>query len=112
MQPVDILRDHGAQLARRFQLRQLIVRGVGLGFGVEQFIPVKAEKFLRMLLIKRMTQHHLRRIVVLLMIQPVGAAEILDAAFGADAGPAEKHDTVAAVDHFLQGADILLLIHK
>ena len=101
MQPVNVLRDDGFQLALRFPLRQLSVGGVGLRSGQPQLFMVKAIVFLRVFLKKRVGQNLLRRILVFLIVKPVHAAEIRDAALRRDAGAAEKHDVVAAVDELL-----------
>ena len=45
METVDVLGDDGFQLSGFFPFRQLVVGGVGLHAGDQQFGPVEAEKF-------------------------------------------------------------------
>ena len=68
VQTVDILCHNGIQLARLLQLRQLPMRRIRLCIQVEQLVPVKTEKFRRMLFIKGVAQHHFGRVIILLVI--------------------------------------------
>ena len=52
VQAVDVLRHHGAQLARLLPPRKGQVRGARLCVRIEHFIAVKAEEFLRLFLEK------------------------------------------------------------
>ena len=98
MQAVDVLRDDRLELALALQLRQTQVGTIGLGPVDDELIPVKFVVLLRVRHEEGMTQDRLGRIIILLVIQAVHAAKIRDAALGRDAGAAEKHDPVAAVD--------------
>ena len=102
MQPVDVLGDDRAELARFFQLRELVVRGVGLFVEAEHLVAVEAVEFPGLFDKEGVAENLLGRIVVLLIIQSVHAAEVGDAAFGAHARSAEKHDAFAFVDDLLQ----------
>ena len=55
-----------------------------------------------------MAQNGLRRIFILLIVQPIYASEIRDAALRGDAGTAEKDDVVALGDHFFQLQNCIL----
>ena len=94
VQAVDVLRDDGAQLTRAFQLRQLLVRGVGPGLERQHLFAVEAVEIIGVPVEKRMAEDRLGRVVEPLMIQAVHAAEILNAALCADACAAEEHDVV------------------
>ena len=98
VQPVDVLRDQGAQLAFALQLRQAQVRPVGLRAVHHQLRVVEAVILLRVAVKERPREDGLRRIVPLLVVEPVHAAEIRYAALGGHAGPAEKDDVVALRD--------------
>ena len=102
MESIDILRDHSTHLSGMFQLRQLFMGGVRLSFWEEHLIPVKTEKFFRMGTVKAVAQYGLRRIVVLLMVQTVHAAEVRNPAFGGDAGTAEKYNVIVGINDLLQ----------
>ena len=102
VQPVDVLGDDGFQLALPLPLRQLPVGGVGLGVQCQHFAAVKVVKLLRVGLKKRVAEHGFRRILEFLAVQPVHAAEVLDAGLRADACAAEKDDVVAPVHQFFQ----------
>ena len=101
VQAVDVLGDHRFQLAGALQLRQLQVGRVGLHIGTDQLVPVEAEKFLRPFFKKGVAEHGLRRVVVLLVVQPVHAAEVGDTALSGHPRPAEEDDAVAFVDPIL-----------
>ena len=107
MQAVDVLGHNGAQLSRRLQLGQLFVGGVGLGLQAEHLVPVKAVEFLRPGVEKGAAEDLLRRVVVLLVVQPVHTAEIGDAALGGHPRPAEKDDGAALVHPLLQSRDLI-----
>ena len=94
VQAVDVLRDDGAQLARAFQLCQLLVRGVGLGLERQHLFAIKAVEILGVLIEKRMAEDRLGRVVKFLVVQAVHAAEVRDPALGTHAGAAEEHDVV------------------
>ena len=108
MQAIDVLGDHGLELAGPLQLGQLQVRSVGLGPLDNHLVPVEAVELGGIFLKKRVAQDRLRGVVVLLVIQPVGAAEIRDAGLGGNTGPAEEHDVLALVDPVLQFTDVFV----
>ena len=101
MQAVDVLGDDSLQLPSGLQLRQLVVGCVGLGIGTQKLAAVKTEELLRILLIKSVTENGLRRIIILLMIQPVYTAKIRDPGLRADTGTAKKDDIIGPIHHFL-----------
>ena len=90
MKAVDILGDNRSQLTRPLQLRQLQMGGVGLGVQAEHLAAVKAEELLRVRLVEAVAEDGFRWIVVLLVVEPVGAAEIRNAALGAYSAPPKK----------------------
>lgn len=86
---------------------------IRLSFWEEHLIPVKTEEFFRMGTVKAVAQYGLRRIVVLLMVQTIHAAEVRNAAFGGDAGTAEKYNVIIGINDLLQFFDLFLQIfHK
>ena len=101
VQPVNVLGHHRFQLARRFQLGQLLMGPVGLCIQAKHFIFVKPVKFFRMIQEKGMAQNFLRRIVVFLMIQAIHAAEIRNAALRRYAGAAKKYNVIRTGDQLL-----------
>ena len=101
VEAVDVLGDHGGELAGLLQLRQLQVGGVGLGPPDEHFLPVEPVELLRVLGKEGVAEDGLRGIGVGLVVQPIHAAEIGDARFRADAGAAEKDDALALIDPLL-----------
>lgn len=48
--------------------------------------------------VKAVTQYGLRRIVVLLMVQTVHAAEVRNPTFGGDTGTAEKYNVIVGIN--------------
>ena len=98
VQAVDILRDDRLQLALALQLRQAQVGAVGPGPVNDELVTVEFVVLLRMRHEEGVAQDRLGRIIIFLVIQAIHTAEIRDAALGRDAGTAEKHDPVAAVD--------------
>ena len=54
-----------------------------------------------------MAEHGLRRVFVFLVIKPIDAAEIGDAALGGNSGSAEENDIVAALYHPGEPGDAL-----
>ena len=78
MEAVDVLGDDAAQLSRRLQLGQLLMGGVGLGPGIEHLVPVEAEKLLRVGVKEAAAEHGLRGEFVVLIVEAVGAPEILN----------------------------------
>ena len=100
VEAVDVLGDHRLQLPRRLPLRQLPVGGVGLGVQEEHFVPVEAEELLRVPLKEGVAQDGLRRVGVLLVVEPPGAPEVRNAGLRADAGAAEEDDAAALLHPF------------
>ena len=102
MQSVDILRYNGAQLALALQLRKAQMRTIGLHAVDNELCPMKPVILLRVTLKEAVAQNCLRRVLPLLIIQAVNAAEIRYPALGADSCAAEKHDIVALRDPFFK----------
>ena len=98
MQAVDVLGDDRFQPALPFQLCQPQVGRVGLCPMDDELLAVEVKKFCGVGLVEGVGEHRLGRVLEFLVVQPVHRAEIGDAALGRDAGAAEKHDPVAAVD--------------
>ena len=109
VEAVDVLGHHRVQLPRRLQLRQLQVGGVGLGVGKEHLVAVEAVELLRIFLEKGVAQNGLRRVLVLLVVQPVHAAEVGDSGLRAYPRAAEEHNVTTLTDPVLEL--LLLLIH-
>ena len=101
VEAVDILGDDRLQLPLPLPLRKLPVGGIGLCVQTEHLVAVEAEKFLRVCLIEAVTENGFRGIIVLLMIEAAGAAEVGDTAFCADPGPAKKDNVPALINPFL-----------
>jgi len=95
VQSVDVLRNHCRELSFPLKLRKRFMRAVRLCVQYEHFLPVKAEKQLRMRHKIGVTEHHFRRNVIALAVESVLTAKIWDTALGRDAGASEKNDTAA-----------------
>ena len=102
MQAVDVLGDDGLQPALPLQLCQPQVGSVGLCPLHNELIPVEPVELLGVLLPEGVAQDGLGRVIVLLVVQAVHAAEIGDAAFGGDPRAAKKDDAVALGNDFFQ----------
>ena len=102
MQAVDVLGDDGLQPALPLQLCQPQVGSVGLRPLHNELIPVEPVELLGVLLPEGVAQDGLGRVIVLLVVQAVHAAEIGDAAFGGDPRAAKKDDAVALGNDFFQ----------
>ena len=102
MQAVDVLRDDCLQLAIGLKLRQFSVGDVGFRIKKNDLVTVK---FIKLRLVpdeKGIAEDSLRRVFVLLVIQPVDAAEIRYPAFCRHTGPAEENDVAAFIHPFSQ----------
>lgn len=108
MQSVDVLRDHRLKPARPLQLGQLAVGGVGLSVQAEHFFPVELKKALWVGHKIGVAQNRLRRLVIVLVVQPVHAAEIRNTRLRGHPRAAEKDNTAAFVQPLLE---LLLLGH-
>jgi len=100
MQVVDVLGDDRFQFALAFQLRERVMRFVGLYVRVEHLVAVEFVKLLGMFEEKLVTEHQLGRIVVFLVVKSVRTAEIGDAALGGYARASEEYDSIALVNQF------------
>ena len=105
VQAIDVLGNYRPQPALLFQLCQPQMGVVGLCPFYDQLIPVKTVKLLRFFLPEGMAEDGFRRVVIFLVIQPVHAAEIRDAALGRNARPAKKDDAAAFCDEIFQCLD-------
>ena len=101
MEAVDILCHDRLEFSGFLPGRQLLMCLVRLHAGCQQLIPVEFEELLRVRPVKGVRQHGLGRIFVLLVIEPVLAAEIRDTGLRGDTGSAEEHDVVTLVRQFL-----------
>ena len=114
MQPVDVLGDHRLQPALSLKSGQTQMGGVGPGVLHDQLGPVKSVEFLRIRFKKAAADDLFRRVLPLLVVQTVHAAEIRDAALGAHPRAPEKHNIVALCDQILQlpvhGPTLLCLV--
>ena len=98
VQAVDVLRDHGGELALALQLGQLVVRLVGLCPQGDHPRAVEVEELLGVGEVELVAQHLLRRVLELLMIEAVLAPEIWDAASRRDPRAAKEHDSLGTSD--------------
>ena len=105
METIDVLGDDAGQLARFFQLRQLLMGSVGLGIEIEHFVAIEIIEFLGMLKKKVKAQHFFRRIFIFLVIQSIDAAEVRNSAFRGYACAAKKNNGIAFVDHGLESGN-------
>ena len=103
MQAVNVLGDNSQELAFLFPLGELQVRLVGLGVERQHLIPVETEESFWLLHKEGMGQDGFRRVIILLIIESVYAAEIRDTAFRGNAGTAEEDDSMGIGDHLLKG---------
>ena len=101
VEAVDVLGDHGLELAGPLQLSQLQVGGVGLGAVDEHLVPVELVELPGVFYEEAVAQNGFGRIVVLLAVQAVHAAEVGDAALGGYARAAEEDDAFTFVNPFL-----------
>ena len=104
MKSVYVLRDHCLQLPLLLPLCKLPVCLVRpcRSSRKKDLLIIKAEEFLRMLIVKGVTQNRLWRIVVLLVVQSVHASEIRNSALRGDSGSAEKHHIVRPLNQLIQ----------
>ena len=110
MQTVDVLRDDRAHLALSLELGQLEVRLVGLGVERDHLGAVEVVELLGVRHVEAVGEHRLGWIGEALVVQPVYAAEIRNAARGGHPGAAEEHHVVRAVDELFQPSCCLLRI--
>ena len=102
VQAVDVLGDDRFQPALAFELGQPQVGRIGPCPFHDELIAVKTVKFLWILFPEGVAQDGFGRIIVFLMIQPVHAPEVRDAALRGDARTAEEDDAVALLDDLFQ----------
>lgn len=96
VEAVDVLGDDGFQLSFLFPLGQLFVGLVGLDAGHQELVPVVFEELFGHTRVAGMAEHEFRREFIFLTVEAVLASEIRYAAFGGNAGAAEKDDVAAA----------------
>ena len=101
MESVDVLGDDGAQTASLFQCSKEMMCRIGLGFKGEHLVAVETVELLRMAAEEGSRQDGFRRKCVCLVVQPVHAAEVGNARFGAYARAAEEHDSAGGGDDLL-----------
>ena len=96
MKPVDILCDDAVEFALLLHLRQLYMRSVGLAVPCVHLLPVELEEDLGLVIETAAAQKVLGLIPVkphiMLVVQPVLAPEIGNAALRGYAGTSEKGD--------------------
>ena len=105
MQTVNVLGDHRPQPALLLQLCQPQMGGIGLCTLYDQLIAVKTVELLRVFLPEGMAEDGFGRVVVFLVVQPVHAAEIRDAAFCRNTRAAEKDNAAAFCNDVFQCLD-------
>ena len=105
MQTVNVLGDHSPQLTLLLQLCQPQMGSVGFCVLYDQLIAVKTVKLLRVFLPEGMAEDGFGRVIVFLVVQPVHAAEIRDAALCGYARAAEKDDAAAFCNDVFQCLD-------
>ena len=99
VQAVDVLRDDGTELAFALQLSEFEMHSAWAVVWCDHFCAIEVEEFFGVGIKKAAAEHGLRVVLeALLMIEPILAAKIRDAAFGGDAGAAEEDDCVGIVD--------------
>ena len=101
---VNVLCDHSLQLPLLLPLCKLpvcLVRSC-CSSRKKDLLIIKAEEFLRMLIVKSVTQNCLRRIVVLLMVQAIHTSEIRNSTLRGNSGSAEKHHIVRPLNQLIQ----------
>ncbi len=81
VEAVYVLRNNGQKPAFPFKFRKLYMRGVRLCVEVEHFVAVKVKKALSVFFKKAVAEHYFRRVIVLLVVKPVHAPKVGDAAF-------------------------------
>ena len=91
VQPVDVLRNYGAQRTLCLKLRKAPMRCIRFGIQRDHLVAVILEKRLGVAVEKSTRDNLLRRQLVFLRIETIGAAKVGDAAFGGHACAAEKH---------------------
>ena len=91
MQPVDVLGHDGRKDVLALQLGQLAMGGVGRSVQGQHAVAVEVEELAEMGVEEAAGYHGLGRIGVALGVEPVGTAEIGDAAFCGHAGTPEEH---------------------
>ena len=101
MEAVYILGDDRLKLSSLLQPGQGLMGPVGESSGKQHPVLIKAVKFLRIPHIKAVAYDGLRRVFVLLVIEPVHTAEIRNPAFRGYSGSAKEHNIIAAVNPFL-----------
>ena len=102
MESVNVLGHNAGHFPGFFPFRQLQVRPVGLCIQGQHLVPVKTEELFRLPHEKSMGKHLLRRIIVLLVVQSVHAAEIGDSALCGNTCTAEKDDLFRPIHQTLQ----------
>ena len=102
MQIVDVLGDDAQTPPGSLQFCDKAVSGVGLSIGINHAAAVKAIEFLWVFLKKMVADDFFRRVIVLLMIQAIDAAEIRNSTFRGCAGAGKKDDAFSVIHDGLQ----------
>ena len=98
MQAVNVLGHHSGEPALFFPPGENFVGDVWLKAKGQHLLPIESEEILRIPLIEAVADDPLRGILKPLIVQPVHAAEVRDAAFRRYPRTAEKDDAVAFGD--------------
>ena len=116
VKPVDVLRYDCFELAWFFQLSKLYVRRVRFYPRNKDFFTVKTVEFPRIWVQESVAQNFFRRIIPLLVVKPVHAAEIWNTALRWNSCSSEENDVRAfiyiilkSVRLFFRNAHIRLL---
>ena len=108
MQTVNILSDDGPELAPLFKLGKLQVSPIGHNTVDDQLFPVKTVILSRVTDKKAAGEDSFGRVLPLLVIQSVHAAEIRNSRLCTDSGTAEKNDILALVHQFFQFGNVFV----
>ena len=103
MKTVNVLRHHGIELARRFQLGELGVRTIGPRVERDHLLAIEIVEVRLMGHEERMREHRLGRIVELLVIQAVYAAKIRDSARRGHACATKEYRVLVRLEQPRQG---------
>ena len=111
METVDILGNDSGQLTLFFQLSQFKVSGIWFSIEAEHFSAVEAIELRSITDEEGVAEDSFRRIVPLLMVETVNAAEVRDTAFGGHTGAAEEDDAFRAGNNIGKFRDLVHISH-
>ena len=101
VEAVNVLGNDRLKLPPLLQPGQGLVGLVWDSIGKQHPVLIKSVEFLRIPHIKAMAYDGLRRVLILLVIEPVHTAEIRNPAFRGYSGSAKEHNVITAANPFL-----------